>query len=200
MLQQINFYTDLPIGTLHIFTNHAENQRAIKLLKETPEAMARAYAVATKRWGDRVVKEARRCINRGMPPKGGEKWDKLSKNYVEREGGDNRIYIKTIQYFEGIGIHTETVEYYRSTKVSKRQYIGLPNGVRKLPTIGHRTGLLTLQKVAKILEYGTKVKSGRGHVPDRPLWGPLFKQFGGKESIKRYIQNDLKKEFLKLTR
>lgn len=195
---QINFYTDLPFGQLRIFVDPHQNAKAIKLLKETPQAIARAYQKSTEAFANKVIKRVRECINRGVPPKGAT-WPPLSKKYVQHEGGDDRIYYKTGQYFESVGLYKERVEYYRSTKVGSRQYVGLPNQVTKLPTRSHKKGLLTLQLVARILESGSRVGEGsRGYVPQRALWKPVYEEVGGKRSLVNSIQTNLQNEFKKL--
>lgn len=195
---QINFYTDLPFGQLRIYVDPRKNAQALKLLKETPQAIARAYQKSTDSFAKEVIKRVKECINRGMPPKGAT-WDALSEEYAQNEAADYRIYYKIGQYFESVGLYTEKVEYYRSTKVGSRQYVGLPNQLMKVPTRSHKSGLLTLQKVAKILEVGSGVdKGGRGYVPKRPLWKPVYDEVGGQRHLIKSIQTNLQNEFKKL--
>lgn len=42
---------------------------------------------------------------------------------------------------------------------------------------------LTVQQVAKVLEYGSSIRN----IPARPLWRPTFRMFGGNARIKGYI-------------
>lgn len=204
---QINFYTDIPLGQLRINVDPQQNTKALKLLSETPQTIARAYQKSIDNFAKKVINKVKEHINKGIPPKG-EYWPPLSSreshkdkrdHYVEKEANDYRFFYKTGQYFDLVGLHTEKVEYYRSTRVGSRQYVGLPNGVRKLPTLSHRSGLLTLQQVAKILENGTKVGPGsRGYVPKRPLWKPVYDEVGGRRSLINSLQTNLRNEFKKL--
>ncbi len=191
---QINHYVDTPFGQLHVFTDPAETRRAEKLLKETPKILWEAWKDAAERYGKNIIKEARRCIDSGTPPKGAH-WPPLSKKYVESVGGDDRIYLKTVQYYESIGVHRENMYYSGSGAFARpRYFVGLPNGVLKYPVrFKSKRKPLTLQEVARILEQGTI----NGMIPPRPLWKPLFDASGGKDRIKIFARNAIKRQLTK---
>lgn len=187
---QINTYLDLPIGRLRIYADKEDLEKAKKLIDDMPELLTEAYLDAANRWGGKLKKEAIRCIETNQPPKG-VSWPPLSPKYVASMGDDNRRYFKGGQYEGSIDIYTEDVSYMGSSKKGTRVYVGLKNGVKKEhPKKASVTTNLTLQEVAKILEAGTK----DNRIPPRPLWKPLYEQFGGKKSIERHVINAIKRK------
>lgn len=186
---QINTYLDLPIGRLRIYADKEDLEKAKKLIDDMPEILTEAYLDAANRWGGKLKKEAIRCIETNQPPKG-VSWPPLSPKYVASMGGDDRRYFKSGQYEESIGIYKESVSYLGSSKRGTRVYVGLPNGVMKLHPKKNKAMGITLQRVAKILESGSK----DGRIPPRPLWKPLYEQLGGKKSIERYVTNAIKRK------
>lgn len=186
---QINTYLDLPIGRLRIYADKEDLEKAKKLIDDMPEILTEAYLDAANRWGGKLKKEAIRCIETNQPPKG-VSWPPLSPKYVASMGGDDRRYFKSGQYEESIGIYKESVFYLGSSKRGTRVYVGLPNGVMKLHPKKNKAMGITLQRVAKILESGSK----DGRIPPRPLWKPLYEQLGGKKSIERYVTNAIKRK------
>ena len=187
---QINTYVDLPVGRLHIYADRHDMERARVLLDNMPNILTEAYLDAASRWGGKLKKEAIRCIEMNQPPKG-VSWPPLSEKYVAKMGGDDRRYFKSGQYEESIDIYKEKVSFAGSTKESHRVYVGLPNQVGKVhPKNASKVKNITLQAVAKILEVGTR----DGNIPPRPLWKPLYEQFGGKKSIERYVTNAIKRK------
>lgn len=190
---QINLSVGSPFGPIDIYiTDKSKLEKAKKLVEKSPNILVDAYNDAAKRFGDKVVKEARKAIERGTPPGGNGSWAPLSKKYKDRWGGD--IYYNWGQYYRSIGVHREEAILYGTSKTSTRIYIGLPNQVMKTNPLG-RAGRLTIQKVAKILEVGSK----NGKIPARPLWEPLYKYVGGKASLKRHIQEAIKRQLKKYT-
>ena len=187
---RINTYFDLPIGRLKLSSNKEELEKIKKLLDDMPELLEEAYYDAAQRWGKKLKKEARSCLDRNQPPEG-VSWKPLSKSYVQHMGGDDRRYMKQLQYYESIDVHTERYTVLGSDKSGNRVWVGLPNGVKKLhPIYGTTPQKITLVNVAKILENGTK----DGKIPPRPLWKPLYDQLGGKKSIERYVTNAIKRK------
>lgn len=189
---QINMSVGTPFGPIDIYiTDKTKLEKARRLVEKSPQILIDAYEDAARRWGKKVIDTARRCIDTGTPPKGsGVSWPPLSPKYAERWGGN--IYYNRAQYYQSMGVHKEDVMVYGTSKTSKRIYIGLPNQVKKITPTG-KTSRLTLQKVASILENGSK----NGKIPSRPLWGPLYKSMGGKESLKRYIREAIKRQLSK---
>lgn len=190
---QINHYLDLPFGQLHIFSDPTQTARAEKLIKETPKILWNAWKDAAERYGKKIVKEAKRCINSGMPPKGAV-WPPLSPKYVEAMGGDDRIYYKSGQYEDSIGIHKENVYYTNGAFDKPRYFVGLPLGITKAAArYKSKRRPLSLLRVAQILEQG----SPKMNIPPRPLWKPLFDASGGKERIKVFVRNAIKRQLQK---
>jgi hypothetical protein len=106
--------------------------------------------------------------------------------------GDDRIYIKSTQYVDSIGIYKENV-YYQSGGLAKtRIFVGLPLGVKKVhPKFGRRPTKLTLIQVANILEFGS------GAIPARPLWRPLYTDMKGNERINTFVKNAILRQLNK---
>lgn len=194
---QINHYVDLPFGKLHIYADPNQSRKAEKLIKETPQILWEAWRDAGERYGKEIVKKAKECVLRGMPPKG-VSWPPLSPKYIKVMGGDTNIYYKSAQYYEGIGVHRENMYYAKSYGggfARPRYFIGLPNGVLKWPARykANTRKPLTLQQVAYILEVG----SSKAHIPPRPLWKPLFESHGGNKKIELYVKNAIKRQLTK---
>lgn len=188
---QINHYVETPFGQLHIFSDPVETKKAKDLIDKSPHILWNAYKDAAERFGKIIIKEAKRCVNSGMPPKG-VSWPPLSEKYVAKMGGDDRIYYKQGQYEENIGVW-EVPVYYRSGAFAKnRYYVGLPQDVKKLNPKHNRFTDITLLRVAQILEQGNLP-----YLPPRPLWEPLFKANGGKDRIKTYVRNAIKRQLQK---
>ena len=190
---QINHYVDTPFGQLHIFSDPAETAKAGRLINDCPKILWNAWKDAAQRYGKNIIKEAKRCINSGMPPKGAV-WPPLSPKYVEAMAGDDRIYYKTGQYEESIGVHTENMYYTSGAFARPRYFVGLPLGVNK-EAVRYKSKRrpLSLIRVAQILEQG----SPKRNIPPRPLWKPLFDASGGKERIKVFVRNAIKRQLQK---
>lgn len=190
---QINHYVDTPFGQLHIFTDKTETIRAERLLNETPKILWEAWKDAAERYGKNIVKEAKRCVNSGMPPKGAY-WPPLSPKYVKSMAGDDRIYYKSGQYEESIGIHKENIYYRSGAFAMPRYFVGLPTGVMKIPArYKSKRRPISLLRVAQILEQGAPSRN----IPPRPLWKPLFDASGGKDRIKVFVRNSIKRQLSK---
>jgi hypothetical protein len=191
---QINHYVDTPFGKLHVFSDPDETRRAEELIKRTPKILFDAYKDAAERFGKDIITKARRCIDTQTPPHG-VNWPKLSSRYVARMAGDDRIYLKSYQYYEAIGIYKDHV-YYQSGKLAKtRIFVGLPTQVKKVHPRFNRDTKLTLIQVANILEMGTRNE----RIPPRPLWKPLFQDMKGNERIKTFIKNSIIRQLKKYT-
>ena len=191
---QINHYVETPFGQLHIFSDPIETKKAKDLIDKSPHILWNAYRDATERFGKIIIKEAKRCVNSGMPPKGVH-WPPLSPKYVAAMAGDDRIYYKTGQYEESIGVHKENMYYSGSGAFARpRYFVGLPTGVMKVPArFKSKRRPLSLIRVAQILEQGAPTRN----IPARPLWKPLFDAAGGKERIKVFARNAIKRQLNK---
>lgn len=187
---QINISVGSPFGPIDIYvTDKSKLEQARRLVENSPKILIQAYEDAANRWGGKVIKEARKCIDRSSPPKGAS-WPPLSKKYAARWGG--QIYFNWGQYYHSMGIHKEGAQLYGTTRTSTRVYIGMPNQVMKRSPLG-KNSKLTLGKVASILENGSR----DGTIPPRPLWGPLYKAMGGKKSLERHIKEAIKRQLVK---
>lgn len=189
---QVNLSVGSPFGDIAIYiTDKAKLEQARRLIERAPHILVSAYEDAANRWGGKVIKKARECIDGDSPPKGsGVSWPPLSPKYLARWGGHR--YWNWGQYYQEMGIHREQALLYGTTKTSTRIYIGIPNQVMKISPVG-KAKSITLGGVARILENGTR----NDRIPPRPLWGPLYKSMGGKESLKRYIREAIKRQLIK---
>lgn len=111
-------------------------------------------------------------IRANGPP--GVHWPALSTEYARSKksrGGDpNKKW-----FFSGT--------YYRNIRIiekGKNVYVGVPARARS--TVNKKKPL-TLGQIANILERGS---AARG-IEARPLWGPTFREFGGKRRIAYHI-------------
>lgn len=177
-----------PIGQLEFNIDEVSTSRIRKYLRDMPGVLARAYEDATQRYGNNLVKKARECIDKGLPPKGASwppLWERPSKHPSLIK---STPYDRGRDYYEAIGIYDEEVEYIGGTRVETWRYVGLPAGRKHVSNGygGQSKHELTLIQLAKSLELGT---SGPYPIPPRPLWEPLFNQVGGKAGVRTYVQN-----------
>lgn len=87
-----------------------------------------------------------------------------------------------------------TDTYYKSIEVNKKG----PNitvGVPKYERGRVNKNPLTLGQIATILERGSKANN----IAARPLWGPSFKQFGGKTRVAYHINFHIRKQIFLAT-
>lgn len=106
-------------------------------------------------------------------------WPDYSLQYGQRKsknGGGDKKWRYTDTYYKAI-----TVVRHPGGKIS----VGVPNNERSKVN----NNPLTLGQVAVILERGSRV----ANIAARPLWGPSFKQFGGKKRIAYHINFHIRK-------
>ena len=195
---KINQYIDTPFGQLHIYSDPGQAEKADRLLRDTPKLLFKAYWDAANRYGKDIVKMAKDCVARSIPPKG-TNWPALSEQYARKRKASREgdWYYDGSFYWENIGIHRDKLAYaanFSGIRTGARVYIGLPTGVyHDKGGIGSRYNSgppLTLQKIGKLLESG----SGDGKIPPRPLWGPLYKAYGSERKIKTLVTNAIKRQ------
>lgn len=79
--------------------------------------------------------------------------------------------------------YIDTELYMKSIKVWKdgnKAYVGIKKGV----VYKRKGGNVTLDRVARWMEYGT---TGRSQQPARPLWAPTIDEVGGAEGIRDFV-------------
>lgn len=121
-----------------------------------------------------IVKMVKQNINRGGVP--GTFWPSLSPSYVAqktRKGGSSKVYVYTSQYYNSIGVIVKP----------RGVFAGVPRWAKGRANKNPKS----LGKIASWLEY------------NRPLWGPTFRQFGGKAKVGLYVTVEIKKNLLALS-
>jgi hypothetical protein len=87
-----------------------------------------------------------------------------------------------------------TGTYYRSITIINRNtdvFVGIPRNAKGKVN----NNPLTLGAIANILERGSRAHN----IAARPLWGPTFKQFGGKKRVAYHINFHIRKELFLAT-
>lgn len=199
MASTINFYLDTPFGKLQVYADPKKLAKAEKLLKDMPYLLFNSYKKTAEKLGKKVVEHAKYCVERSIPPTG-VSWPPLSKDYARKRSADpiGEWYYDGACFFENIGIQYDKMEYlkgYTGIKTGARVYIGLPQQkYHNKMGIGSRSNKkppLTLQKIGKILENGTR----DGKVKPRPLWAPLYKiYFADKNKVRKSIETNLRNQ------
>lgn len=114
----------------------------------------------------------------------GTYWPDYSYQYGNKkarmDGGDKK-WRYTDTYYKSITVIT------RSTNV----FVGVPRNAKGKVN----ENPLTLGAIANILERGSKAHN----IAARPLWGPTFKQFGGKKRVAYHINFHIRKEIFLAT-
>jgi hypothetical protein len=132
-----------------------------------------------------------------------EKLKVIVKNNI-RSGGPQSIYWPnySLMYGErkakaGAGDkkwrYTDT--YYKSITVTKHSMNKVSVGVPKNERSKVNQNPLTLGQVAVILERGSRV----ANIAARPLWGPSWKEFGGKKRVAYHINWHIRKILFEAT-
>lgn len=183
-MNTVNITFPTSLGDVKIYMDPRKKAIADKLLREFPHIMRNAYEKSAMAFGNRLAREAKTCLSRGMPPRGsGVSWPPHAESTVKRLGEHTLLYWSS--------------QYYHAIKVRKRGkyiFVGVPSGLKKTRKDNYKSSNpLTLTKVANILEFG----SGDGKIPPRPLWGPLWSSVGGKNNFKKVLVKELRKELRK---
>lgn len=180
MAETINITFPTALGTVHIYANPTQQRKADKLIKSVPKILKDSYEAAATRWGERIVRMAKTCLKRGMPPPGsGVSWPPHAESTTRKLGEH------TLLYWSG--------QYHNQIKLLRRgKYIfaGVHGSTNKTRPDGRKSNL-TLLQVAKILEFGG------GRVPARPLWIPLYESMGGNDKFKQELVKEIRKQLRK---
>lgn len=201
-ISNINVTISTALGHLQIYTDPVETKRAMKLIKDTPTLLYASYVDAAQRFGGKIIKRARECIDRDQPPRGAS-WPPLSEAYKERWHTDRHYYLSG-QYYEAMGIFVDKLHFAGSGKFAGYQvHVGLPTTGKnhlhhatiktKKERSGEGRGELTMLQLGNLLEFGFEA-FGAHQVPARPLWIPLYAEAGGNRTIRIYLQNAIKRQ------
>lgn len=160
--------------------------RAEQVINNLPSRIQKAYDIATNKFANRLLKIVKTSIRSGTPPpNGGVYWEPLAESTL-RKYGDHPTYYLTGLYYRSVGLF----------KYKSRTLIGLPINKKRASQGG-----LTLNQLAKILEFGTGGKGGgrnTGTIPPRPLWAPSLKSVGGREKLRAEILTEIRRQFKSL--
>lgn len=139
-------------------------------------------AVAMEKGRKSVAEKLKAAIRKNIRENGGSlRWSSVSTKYAKfkrRKGYDpNNLLQMTNLYYNSINVWKAGLNYY----------VGVKRNVK------HNEGRLTVGQIANILEHGSVT---RGIAP-RPLWGPTYKQIGGKTRVKGVILWHIRNEIYK---
>lgn len=157
------------LSDLHIeIKSHGDWQRVIYGVSNLSKDIENGYNKSVEVFSSQLLRIIRRSMASGTPPpNSGVTWEPLSPATIKR-WGDHPIYYLTGLYYRSIGLFR-----YKS-----RTLVGLPIGHKRSPK-----GNLTMNQLAKILEFGTEDE----RIPARPLWAPSLKSVGGTRKLKKMI-------------
>ena len=176
-------------------------QQVIIGMDSASQEVLKGYNAAVEEFSSKVLKIVRTAILTGQGPNG-VRWEPHSPKYT-RSYGAHPIYRLTGQYYNAVGVYGNR----------SRTWIGLPYNARYQRTGTHS---LTLNQIAKILEYGRGGGSGSNYIegedeedyavdnstsymPARPLWAPAFLEAGGNDKLEArllyHIRSHLAKAF-----
>lgn len=131
------------------------------------------YDRAVVKFSNDLLKIVRRSMVTGTPPpRSGITWEPLSPSTIKR-WGKHPIYYLTGLYCNSVGLF----------KYKSRILVGLPINTRKSSNKN-----LTLNQLAKILEYGTTDLT----IPARPLWRPSLESAGGLKKLRKDILTNIR--------
>lgn len=157
--------------------------KALALFNGLPLAVTTGAQIGKLAAAKKIQAMIKKNIRSGGPAN--VHWQELSANYQRvksSKGGDpNKKW-----FFKGT--------YYKNIKIIQKGddvYVGVPARVRS----SHGKRPLTLGQVANILERGS---AARG-IPARPLWGPTFREFGGKRKVAYYIVTNISRQVFRTT-
>lgn len=156
--------------------------RTQRFLREVGPVTVRGYTLGQLAFAKKMFNRVRKNIRENGGTIG---WAPLSSSYADyksRLGKDpNNLLVLTKLYYNSITIWNKNGIYY----------VGVKHGIR-YPD--RSNGGLTVGQVAKILEVGSIARN----LPARPLWGPSFRQLGGKQAIRKtlvwYIRRQIRTE------
>lgn len=160
-------------------------EKVTALTDKLGPSIQKGYDYSTRIFANRLLKIIQNSIRTGTPPKGsGIRWEEMSY-FTKQRYGEHPLYYLTGLYYRAVGIH----------KYKSRTIISLPISQKR-----SSQGGITLNELAKILEFGTGGKGGgknSGNIPARPLWAPSFKSVGGREGLRKEIIKGIRSQLLK---
>ena len=151
-------------------------RRLDSLGEDIRAAIQRGYQKASLDFANKLLRIVKKSLATGTPPPG-VTWEPLSPATIKR-WGQHPIYNLTGLYSRSVGLYQ-----YKS-----RVLVGLPINNKR-----SSQRALTLNQLAKILEFGT----ADGRIPARPLWAPSLKAVGDKSALKKTILLYIRRELAK---
>ena len=187
MARRININIPSPDKLIQIHPT-GQWEQVIAGMDRAGQEVLRGYEDGVAEYGAKVCKIVREAIRSGSPPGGGH-WEPLSEHY-QKKTRKHTPYDLTGQYYASVGVYSNR----------KRTWIGMPYNTRYR---GQDTRL-TLNQIAKILEFGRSGGDGSNYIegdgdegdamdvatsymPARPLWRPAFSIAGSYEGIRQIL-------------
>lgn len=163
--------------------------KAEEVIDKLAPQIQKGYDIAVNKFANRILTIVRKAIRTGTPPPGGGvHWEPLAPSTLKRYKNypDHHLYHLTGLYGRSVGLF-----HYKS-----RTLVGLPINKKR-----SSQGGLTLNELAKILEFGTGGVGGgksSGTIPPRPLWAPSLKAAGGRKKLKQEIITEIRRQVASL--
>jgi hypothetical protein len=152
------------------------------LINGMPASVKKGYASGITSVSRSILTIVRRAIRTSQPPpNSGVRWAPLAKPKPGQKG----IYNLTGNYLRSVGVFQ-----YKS-----RTVVGLPYN-KNVPSKTGRSKKITLNQLAILLEHGSLL-SGQGGIPQRPLWAPSYKSYGGNKKVVKVILRSIRRELIK---
>lgn len=198
MARRININLPNPDKLIQIHTT-GQWEQVITGMEAAGHEVLKGYEAGVREYGELVIKLVRDAIRKGSPP-GGGRWEPLSENY-QRKTRKHTPYDLTGQYYASVGVY----------QTRKRTWVGMPLNTR----YRSKESNLTLNQIAKILEFGRAGGAGSNYIADdgdgegdamdaatsfmpaRPLWRPAFKVSGGQAGIRAILLKNIRRSLAK---
>lgn len=165
---------------------YGEWQKVDMLIHHMAPNVLQAYHYSAQRCAKHIMKIVRKAILTGRPPLGA-RWTPLSPSTI-RTHGEHDIYNLNGHYAKSIGLH----------QYPGRIIVGVPVNMKLPPGKNGKIKNLTMNQLAILLEHGSKMVEGASNdIPARPLWAPSFKEYGGKERLKKEILRDIRRNLIR---
>lgn len=193
MARRININLPNPNNLIQIHTT-GQWEQVIAGMDAAGQEVLKGYEAGVKEYGDLVIKLVREAIRSGSPPGGGY-WEPLSEHY-QKKTRKHTPYDLTGQYYASVGVY----------QTRKRTWVGMPLNTRYRGNDDN----LTLNQIAKILEFGRVGGAGSNYIEDegngegdamdaatsympaRPLWRPAFIAAGGQAGIRAILLKNIR--------
>lgn len=189
MSKKVNINIPNPNSVIPQIKLHGDWVRAERVIDKLGPRILKGYDIAVEKFARRILTIVRTSIRTGTPPKGGGVyWEPLAPSTLRRYKNfpDHHLYHLTGLYGRSVGLFR-----YKS-----RTLVGLPINKKR-----SSQGGLTLNELAKILEFGTGGRGGgksSGTIPPRPLWAPSLKAVGGRERLRKEILTEIRRQLSSL--